>query len=392
MVKKLNNKLIIGLTGILALLMISSSGPVYASVNHYEGTFTEGRKYLIYSGGNPAHWDFNGFYFNYTYIGANTVHINDTVDWAELDQYDAIFIPGTQDWEAGALDAINAWADRDAEKLLWVAGDSDFGGYELANKTNLVLAAVGSGLRLDGGSIEDPQSNDDAPYRVVANETGPDYNDVFSGLTWTHTIFHGPTAVNYFDGSKYHDLRNMTTPAGISLLINSSKAAIALDADLSLRGDDVYAYADNSGSYPMLAMETFDTSGTNKTYVVVGGEVSFSDYKNMYGNTFEKGKPGPNHLGAQMVDLILIHAFTGTLQSADIFTETETQTETETETETETDTVSVTTTATEVSTVTTAGTVTSTFTETKTDTPINVIAPIAALSMVAAVFFLRRRR
>jgi hypothetical protein len=113
---------------------------------------------------------------------------------------------------AGNLSAIATWF-ADGDKMLWVGGESDFGGYYDGNNTaNPLLAEIGAELRLFTGSIEDPTSNDAAAYRVVVNTTG-----VSSSMTdyvtdgFVHLVMHGPAAVTYAVGDgTMGDLRNAT--------------------------------------------------------------------------------------------------------------------------------------------------------------------------------------
>jgi hypothetical protein len=201
------------------VFMLFTSASTPASASSWSWEISSGLNILIVSG--------NAFYsdaasmdtFKETYEAAgNNVTVVESYDFANFasSNYDALLISAIEgdNWfNAANLTEIVDWFD-DGSKLLWVAGNSDYGGFYQSNSTsNPVLEAVKSNLRIDGGAIEDPQSSDGSAYRVIANETG-----VSSTLTDYVTdpgfvaIFHGPTAVNFYDytASEFKDLRNQT--------------------------------------------------------------------------------------------------------------------------------------------------------------------------------------
>ena len=94
---------------------------------------------------------------------------------------DALIIGKLRD-ETGAftpeeIEAIQEWFFTGG-KFLWVGADSDYVEPYLrpedtsfkSGEPNKILAAIGSHLRLDYGSLEDPLSNAGADYRVVSFE------------------------------------------------------------------------------------------------------------------------------------------------------------------------------------------------------------------------------
>ncbi len=266
-------------------------------------TYATDLKILIYTGNNAAHTDAMGFYVNYTNAG-NIVNISDNYNFAglEIDEIDVVLFPGNQNFNEEDLNALSSWFNSGV-KLLWVGGDSDYGGYFHANQINPVLEAVGTKLRLDAGEIEDPVSNDGAPFRVITNVTGspsPLVDYVTDGFN--RTIFHSPTSVIWFDGIEYRDLRGKTNMAGIDIVLESHTTSNALDQDISTGPDDFYAYSEEKGSYPLLVTEAIGVS-----LVVVSGEANFMDYKQMYGTTtLYEGTP---HQGSLIVDNILSYYY-----------------------------------------------------------------------------------
>jgi len=310
-------------------------------------TYVTGSKILIYTGNDASYEEVENFYDNYTTAG-NIVDVTDSYDFDDLiiDGFDAVLLPSTGNFTAANLTNLDTWFDS-GDKLLWVSGDSDYGGYYLANRTNPVLTAVGTQLRLDAGAISDVNVSDGSGYRVIANATGassPLVDYVTDGFN--STIFNGPTSVNWYDGTYYKDLRNKTDMTGIDIVIRSHTTAIALDLDLSNGPDDFYAYSDIKGGYPMLVTEQVGSS-----LVVVGGEGNYKDYKNMYGTVYEiSGNP---HEGSMIVDNLFAYWFTvvGSFESVEmvvrtvtdiIYSDTVTETETGTITETGTTTENVT--------------------------------------------------
>jgi hypothetical protein len=373
------------LFGTVMVFMLFTSASTPASGSSWSWEITDGLNILIVAGdafySDAASMD--TFKMTYEAAGTNNVTVVESYDFANFasSNYDALLISAIQgdNWfNTANLTEIVDWFD-DGHKLLWVAGNSDFGGdYQSNSTSNPVLEAVKSNLRLDGGAIEDPQSSDGSAYRVIANTTG-----VSSDLTdyvvddGFKAIFHGPTSVLFYDYSgdgEYMDLRNQTiADYNIDIVANSSKAANALDQDASLGAWDYYAYANGvNGSYPMLA-----TQQLNSSLVVASGEVTFSDYKFMYGLSFEKS--GLTHDGAKTVDRLFDYWFVDQGNNADatlteripIITQTNTVTDTETETETATE--------------------TSTATTTTTTAPFFAWATIAVLAMAPVALGLKRK-
>lgn len=351
--------------------------------------YPTGLKILIYYDDNDAYsTDYAGFVANYTAAGNNVTVVtqstwNFTKNSAELATFDAVLM---SQWGAGnnafnettniQVQSIVSWLNA-GDHMLWVAGDSDFAGDWIANRTNPLLAATGTRFRLDAGAIADSESNDQASYRTVANETGvssPMTDFVTAGFKVMP--FHGPTSVNYWDGSKYWDLRNATLLAGENILVNSSAAATALDQDTAVGPDDFYAYSTVSGNYPMLVA---DTGAVTNSVIVVSGERIFSDYKNMYGDSLEKDQT--HHNGSTVVDRLMDYFFVQYAsgpQVSEIYIHNRVNTVTATATVTSN--VNVTQTEQVPTTVNNEVTVTST---SKQSAPLNMWASVFALGVVA---------
>lgn len=109
-------------------------------------------------------------------------------------------------FKSSEIQAIADWF-KQGGKFLWVGADSDYTEPYLnpedtsfkAKEPNKVLEAIGSRLRIDYMSVEDPENNAGAAYRVVANRSAGGINsagkaaDITSGVD--RVLFHGPTAL-----------------------------------------------------------------------------------------------------------------------------------------------------------------------------------------------------
>ncbi len=131
-----------------------------------------------------------------------------------LSGVDALVIGKLRD-EKGAfkpdeVEAIAEWF-KQGGKFLWVGADSDYVEPYLnpedtsfkSGEPNKILEAIGSHLRLEYASVEDPESNAGAGYRVVSGR----YNTEGEAAQMTSgapkVLFHGPTFVVGFDNGKF---------------------------------------------------------------------------------------------------------------------------------------------------------------------------------------------
>ena len=397
--------------------MAGYSAPALAGYDKGPVVYVEGIKILAYGGNNFA-TSVDTLKANFERADGNNVTYVEEYDFAThlaSDDPDVLLLPRTHNiFTAGNLSAIETWFET-GDKFLWVGGESDYGGYYLANNTsNPVLAEIGSDLRLDSGSVEDPTSNDAAAYRVVVNTTGVS-SDLTDYVTdgFHQLVMHGPTAVAYAANSTHWgDLRTADLAFGgneVNIVLNTSAGAIPVDNDLSLKGSDYYTYNNVTGNYPMLVTQTIDdVSGVKDSMVAVSGESIFTDYKFMNGDTTEK--KGEHHNGsvviANLISYFFLNLASGSYDSVSIYEdfETETETEYETETETETETAAAETvtetaaaeTVTETAaaeTVTADGsTVTVTQQESEGKSPIDPTFMVLGMASIVAMSFAIRRR
>lgn len=261
-----------------------------------------GKTFLVFNGEGAFAPEINGFYTNYTSAGNRVINGSDmTMDDLRTKltaDVDALFL-AANNFEGVDLSFIKDWFDL-GNKLLWVAGDSDFGAFFIADDLNPVLEEVGSVLRLDAGAVDDPVINDGASYRVIANQLGEGrISDAIRAEIdgELRMPFHGPTSVYYVNNGVPSDLREATLD-NVEVVVKSSPHASAIDQDLSAGAGDFYASIGAVGDLPLLVVETM---GSNM--VVVSGEGVFKDYKFMYGNSMEKS--GEFHHGSIVVDTVI---------------------------------------------------------------------------------------
>lgn len=249
---------------------------------------------------------------NLTEAGNTVLLINET--WELPDAVDALFLTQSDDEFTAAEKAdIKAWLGL-GDKLLIAVGDSDYGGYFSPAPINNLLRYIGAMLRLDASSIEDPEFNDGAAYRVAANELGYG-NDLYDDLVYNLTegmdagiILHGPCAVLAFDGTYYKDLRigKSVFPTKLEVLITYGRNATAIDSDVSddYLGLDLYSNSTAIGYYPAVVYEYLPL--LNDSHLIVGGEAFYTHYKFMYDQNTENGEyNGGVHYGQMFVNNII---------------------------------------------------------------------------------------
>ncbi len=133
-----------------------------------------------------------------------------------LADLDALVIGKMYNEQSGFSDAeVQAIAEwfKQGGKFLWVGADSDYTEPYLnpedtsfkSKEPNKILAAIGSHLRIDHMSVEDPENNAGAAYRVVATRAAGGINDQGPAAEITkgvdRILFHGPAGLaGYKDG------------------------------------------------------------------------------------------------------------------------------------------------------------------------------------------------
>jgi hypothetical protein len=182
--------------------------------------------------------------------------------------------------------AIVAWFSQ-GEKTVWVGGDSDYGASTIPFEMNRVLRAIGSKLRLEHTSLEDPITNCGAGYRPRANVTNMDDAEVagiVAGIDTTGGIlFHGPTVLYCFDNGMAVPLETMMVD-NVYWVMKSGASSIIVDADPTVNPPLVHEVG-AQGSFVVMAVEKY-ACGKGNSKVIVSGENPYGGYQPMYSTEY----------------------------------------------------------------------------------------------------------
>ena len=179
------------------------------------------------------------------------------------------------DYSADELSAVKAWFDT-GEKTIWIAADSDYGNDALRQPTaNSALEYLGSALRFEASSVEDPVSNGGAPYRVLAvsDNVDPEFAHLVSGVE--RGLFHGPGIVIGYEDGAYVALET-DAPDGVYVIMTTTEAGVV--ADSSEPSPEVHEAGDE-GSFPVMALEVDYDLGN---ILIATGEAPFGQYMGLY--------------------------------------------------------------------------------------------------------------
>ncbi|MCD6158815.1 MAG: hypothetical protein J7J75_04160 [Euryarchaeota archaeon] len=172
------------------------------------------------------------------------------------------------------ITAVKSWLDQ-GNKVLWIAGDSDYGSSGVARQeqANMLAERVGTHLRIDLVSVEDPVSNCGAGYRVAA--VVPDEAPELVKLGITRPVLsHGPGVVAYVDDNgnwKSLKLGEATYPDNVfPLLATTANGTIVNNNDPE---GNVYEIGD-TGRFPIVAAEKLSSG----SIVIVSGASPYGDY------------------------------------------------------------------------------------------------------------------
>lgn len=179
------------------------------------------------------------------------------------------------------LAAIVNWFGQ-GQKTIWIAGDSDYGdslfGITNANK---VLRAIGSKVRVEGTSIEDPVTNCGAAYRPRANVTNSAEEEVVTivtGINETNgVLFHGPAPLYGFINGAPVSLETSVIP-NVYWVMKTGASSILVDNDLVL--PEVHEISEE-GSYVVMAVEKF-AGPAGDCKIIVSGENPYGGYQPLY--------------------------------------------------------------------------------------------------------------
>ena len=211
-------------------------------------------------------------------ISANWVVITEDLTYDKIKDATVlivIFVDQFAGITSDELSAIKKWFD-DGGKVLWVAGDSDYGDdrnrQEPANK---VLEAVGSVLRIDLCSVEDKKSNAGKTYRVLGLSDKADTEVSFLVSGVTRALFHGPGVIAAYKDGKWISLSE-EKPANVYRVMWSSEGGIIVNNN----PPDPNAYS--VGQEGRLVLMAIEIMPDKKNAVIATGDAPFDQYCGMY--------------------------------------------------------------------------------------------------------------
>jgi len=286
----------------------------------------ESTKYLNYIQGNITSVE----WVNIT--ASFTSNILTNVDMLIIGQPTKPFTPDE-------LNALKSWINS-GNKVLWVASDSDYGpGVTTQDITNIILSSVGSTLRIDLCSVEDPVQNAKASYRVVGNVT-PDSGAeaVANGIT-KGVLYHGPAILAYVMPNGTWAPLEKSRPDNVYRIVWTSPNGKIVEnnpppAKAHKAGD--------TGKFVLLAAEIMKI-GNTQSVIIASGESPYGDYEPTwswiyYGIPLDGPKFVTNminwSLKAALAPATVTITKTETITSTTSITSTTTITNTQTKTET----------------------------------------------------------
>ncbi len=184
------------------------------------------------------------------------------------------------------IQAITNWFTS-GNKVLWIAADSDYpaGGSEQSQvNANAILESLGSNLRMDYVSVEDPVSNCQRSYRVVGI-VNPSPGAEAVGFGAHKVLFHGPGVVAWVDkNGQWHKLNESEKPPNTYILVTTSEHGEIVEHQPKAPGEPGnvgQAYeAGDTGVFPLMAAQVMNYSGSISV-VMVSGETPYGGYQPM---------------------------------------------------------------------------------------------------------------
>ncbi|MCW3989194.1 MAG: TIGR04279 domain-containing protein [Candidatus Bathyarchaeota archaeon] len=210
-------------------------------------------------------------------------HVKWSIVYGELTEYDlegAVMLIMVQSnplfgYSSDEFEVVKGWLD-EGGKGLWIASDSDFGNDALRQTSaNEVLEYIGSALRIESASVEDPFSNGYAPYRVLAvsDNADPEFGFLVSGVN--RSLFHGPgTIIGHKDG-RYIKLEEESIDNVHVLMTTTSYGVIVNSMEPPPQAHE----AGEVGAIPVMALE-IDPENTN--VIIASGDAPFGHFMGMY--------------------------------------------------------------------------------------------------------------
>jgi len=180
------------------------------------------------------------------------------------------------------ITAIKEWF-KSGGKVVWIAADSDYGpGPNVQDISNTLLESVGSSLRIDLCSVEDPVQNAKASYRVVANvEPDVGAEEVKTGVT-NPVLYHGPALVAYALPNGTWIALEQTVPENVIRIVRTSENGKIVENNPPAAKAHS---AGETGKFVLLAAE-FVPMNDKVNLVIASGESPYGDYEPTWASVY----------------------------------------------------------------------------------------------------------
>ncbi|MFX1283990.1 MAG: hypothetical protein ACFFB5_10060 [Promethearchaeota archaeon] len=235
---------------------------------------------VIFNGNGSIHTAVEGFKDNASAWGYE-VYTTTILEPAVLNSAEMLILNAQNFYTEDESTLIKSWWNS-TDATIWFVGDSDYGGIYIPSAMNNLSVQLGLHIILQDDAMEDPINNDRAVYRILANETNPNWTEF--DLTGIYNgSFHGPCPVVPYNGTTdgINDMPSWDDLPYADWIWNTSRFGKVLDQDFD--GDNKWEYIPpfTNGSFPLLAAE-WHTGPNNKSKAIFSGEAIFADYKNMF--------------------------------------------------------------------------------------------------------------
>jgi hypothetical protein len=226
----------------------------------------------------------------FTGLGGTVVVAKGNINSSTLATVDACLVGGLEDetqyFTTAEANALRDWFAAGSNKFLWIAGDSDYGSFNVPNNASMLLETVGSSIRMEPASIEDPDANCGASYRVTCNWTAfadPVVSDCVVGVY--RVLYHGPTLLYGVDAGGNPVAIEDTPPANVHVIMQTGASGVIVDHTLSEA--PMFAHTNGAtGHFAMMAAQIgMGADGTNK--LVASGAAPYGDYEPMWSDSYK---------------------------------------------------------------------------------------------------------
>ncbi len=227
----------------------------------------------------------------FTGLGGTVVVAKGNINSTILSNVDACLIAGLEDetkyFTSSEATALADWFSTGSNKFLWIAGDSDYGSFNVPNNASWLLESVGSSLRMEPSSIEDPHSNCGSSYRVACNWTAFDDPVVSACVVGVYRVlFHGPTLLYGVDAGNNPVALEDTTLPNVHVIMKTGASGVIVDHTLSEA--PMFAHTNGAtGHFAMMAAQIgMGADGTNK--LVASSASPYGDYEPLWSDEYHE--------------------------------------------------------------------------------------------------------